>query len=258
MASTGIESSAWIRRFHPSQTSTARLVCFPHAGGSASYYYPVSAHFAGDTDVIAWQYPGRQDRRHELCITDIDTLADRITKQFLSLSPKPTVFFGHSMGATLAFEVAWRLEREGFRAPLRVIASGRRAPTIDRRDNVHLRNDADVLAEMRLLNGTEAAVLENEEIVRMALPAIRGDYEAIETYSYVPGRKLNCPITVLTGDADPRTTIEDARQWRSVTTGTFRMKVFGGGHFYLAKNIAAVNDEIAAELEQLTQCHTHP
>ena len=258
MASTSIESSAWIRRFHASQTSTARLVCFPHAGGSATYYYPVSARFAGDTDVIAWQYPGRQDRRHEPCITDIDTLADRLTKQFLSLSPKPTVFFGHSMGATLAFEVAWRLERDGFRVPLRTIVSGRRAPMIDRGERVHLRNDAGLLAEMRLLNGTEARVLEDEEIVRMALPALRGDYEAIETYSYVPGRTLNCPITVLTGDADPRTTIEDASQWRLVTTGTFRMKVFAGGHFYLAKNIAAVNDEIAAELEQLTQCDTHP
>ena len=255
MASTSIESSAWIRRFHPSATSTARLVCFPHAGGSATYYYPVSARFTGDTDVIAWQYPGRQDRRHELCITDIDTLADRITEQFSSLSPKPTVFFGHSMGATLAFEVAWRLEREGFRAPLRVIASGRRAPMINRGENVHLRNDAGVLAEMRLLSGTEATVLDDEEIVRMALPAIRGDYEAIETYSYVRGRTLNCPITVLTGDADPRTTIEDASQWRSVTTGTFRMKVFSGGHFYLAQNVTAVNDEIAAELEQLTQSH---
>jgi surfactin synthase thioesterase subunit/ferredoxin len=251
MAATGIESSAWIRRFHPSGASTARLACFPHAGGSATYYHPVSARFAGDIDVVAWQYPGRQDRRHEPCITDIDTLADRITEQFLTLSPQPTVFFGHSMGATLAFEVAWRLEQEDFSAPLRVIASGRRAPMINRGENVHLRNDAAVLAEMRLLNGTEAAVLDDEEIVRMALPAIRGDYEAIETYAYVPGRTINCPITVLAGDADPRTPIEDASRWRSVANGAFRMKVFPGGHFYLAKNAAAVNDEIAAELEQL-------
>jgi surfactin synthase thioesterase subunit/ferredoxin len=251
MASTGIGSSAWIRRFHPSGDSTARLACFPHAGGSATYYHPVSARFAGDIDVVAWQYPGRQDRRHEPCITNIDTLADRITEQFLALSPQPTVFFGHSMGATLAFEVAWRLEHEGFSAPLRVIASGRRAPMIDRRENVHRRNDAAVLAEMRLLNGTEAAVLDDEEIVRMALPAIRGDYEAIETYTYVPGRMINCPITVLAGDADPRTPIEDASRWRSVTNGAFRMRVFPGGHFYLTRNVAAVNDEIAAELEQL-------
>lgn len=258
MAATDTESSAWIRRYHPSPASTVRLVCFPHAGGSATYYRPVSARFSPDVDVIALQYPGRQDRRHELCIRDIDTLADVITEQFLPLSHKPTVFFGHSMGATLAFEVAWRLEHKGFGAPLRLIASGRRAPMIDRGEKVHLKNDAGLLAEMRLLNGTEEAVLEDEEIVRMALPAIRGDYEAIETYSYVPGRTLSCPLTVLTGDADPRTTIGDAAQWRSVTTGPFRMKVFKGGHFYLAKNAAAVNDEIAADIEQLRQCQVHP
>ncbi len=251
MASTDTEPSAWIRRYHPSQASTARLVCFPHAGGSASYYRPVSTRFAGAVDVIAWQYPGRQDRRHEPGITDIDVLVDRITEQFMALSPKPTILFGHSMGATLAFEVAWRLERAGFSEPLRVVASGRRAPMIDHGERVHLKNDAGLLAEMRLLNGTDDAVLADEEIVRMALPAIRSDYQAIETYSYVPGRMVNCPVTVLTGDADPRTAIEDASQWRSVTNGAFRMKVFPGGHFYLAKNATAVNDEIAAELEQL-------
>src|ERR1019366_2464785 len=122
MAVTDIESSAWIRRYHPSGASTARLICFPHAGGSASYFHPVSERFSPATDVIALQYPGRQDRRHELCIRDIDVLADRITEQLLCLSHKPSVFFGHSMGATLAFEVAWRLERKGFNAPLHLTA----------------------------------------------------------------------------------------------------------------------------------------
>lgn len=251
MAAADIESTAWIRRYHPSPESTARLVCFPHAGGSASYFHPVSARFSPAIDVIALQYPGRQDRRHELCIRDIDVLADRITEQLLYLSNKPTVFFGHSMGATLAFEVAWRLEQKGFDAPLRVIVSGRRGPTINRREKIHLSSDAGLLAEIRMLNGTDSAVFDDEEILRIALPAIRGDYEAIETYSYVPDRMLSYPITVLTGDSDPRTTFEEASEWRSVTKGPFRIKVFSGGHFYLVQNASAVNDEIAADIEQL-------
>lgn len=258
MAVTDIESSAWIRRYHPSGASTARLICFPHAGGSASYFHPVSERFSPATDVIALQYPGRQDRRHELCIRDIGLLADRVTEQLLCLSNKPTVFFGHSMGATLAFEVAWRLEHKGFNAPLRIIASGRRAPSINGGEKVHLKNDAGLLAEIRLLNGTDSAVLDDEEILRIALPAIRGDYEAIETYSYVPGRMLGCPITVLTGDSDPRTTFDAANEWRLFTNGPFRIKVFSGGHFYLSRNASAVNDEIAADIDQLIQCHAHP
>jgi surfactin synthase thioesterase subunit len=101
-------------------------------------------------------------------------------------------------------------------------------------------------------------VLDDEEILRIALPAIRGDYEAIETYSYVPGRMLSCPITVLTGDSDPRTTFDDANEWRLFTNGPFRIKVFSGGHFYLSRNASAVNDEIAADIEQLMQCHARP
>ncbi|MGD0068425.1 MAG: alpha/beta fold hydrolase [Streptosporangiaceae bacterium] len=251
MLAASIESSAWIRRYYPSGESTVRLVCFPHAGGSASYYHPVSERFAPAIDVIALQYPGRQDRRHELCIRDIDVLADRITEQLSLLGNKPTVLFGHSMGATLAFEVAWRLECRGFDAPLSVIVSGRRAPTINRGETVHLRNDAGLLAEVRLLNGTDSAILDDEEILRIALPAIRGDYEAIETYSYVPGRMLSCPITALTGDSDPKTPVAEADEWRLVTRGPFRIKVFSGGHFYLAQNAPAVNDEIAADIEQL-------
>src|ERR1700692_4224770 len=85
MAATDLESNEWIRRYHPSPESTARLICFPHAGGSASYFHPVSERFSPSIDVIALQYPGRQDRRHELCIRDIDVLADRITEQLLRL-----------------------------------------------------------------------------------------------------------------------------------------------------------------------------
>src|SRR6266536_929963 len=245
------ESSAWIRRYHPSGVSRARLVCFPHAGGSASYYHPVSERFSPAVDVIALQYPGRQDRRHETCIKDIGVLADKITEQLLCLSDKPTVLFVHSMGATLAFEVAWRLEHKGSYAHLRVIASGRSAPAIIRGEKVHLCDDAGIVAEIRLLNGSDSMLLDDEEIFRIALPAIRGDYQAIESYSCAPGRMLNCPITAITGDSDPRTTIAEAAAWRLHTTGHFRIKVFSGGHFYLSNHSSAVNAEIAADIDQI-------
>nr|WP_207918824.1 thioesterase domain-containing protein [Saccharopolyspora karakumensis] len=72
-------TTAWIRRYRPSATSTTRLVCFPHAGGSASFFHPPAPHFSPDTDVVSLQYPGRQDRRNEPCVEDIETLADLLT-----------------------------------------------------------------------------------------------------------------------------------------------------------------------------------
>ncbi|MDH6125723.1 alpha/beta fold hydrolase [Kitasatospora sp. GP82] len=248
MNSTDTSTALWLRRFHPAVDSPVRLICFPHAGGSATFYHPVSARFSPAVDVLALQYPGRQDRRREPCVEDIGTLADLITDELLALDEKPTVFFGHSMGAVLAFETAWRLEQKGQHAPRSVIASGRRAPSTTRTETVHNRDDDGILAELRLLNGTNPQLLGDEEIVRMAMPAIRGDYRAIEKYGCAADRRLRCPITALTGDADPRTSLAEAQSWSLHTEGAFRLKVFPGGHFFLAEHQTAVNEEISREL----------
>ncbi|WP_279588752.1 thioesterase II family protein [Actinophytocola oryzae] len=247
---TDTGSTTWLRRYHPGGRSRARLVCFPHAGGSASFFHPVSARFAPGTDVVAVQYPGRQDRRREPCLDDISVLADRIAAALAPLPPGPTVFFGHSMGAVLAFETAWRLERTGA-GPDAVVASGRRAPATHRAEAVHRLDDDGVLAELRLLNGTASAVLADEEILRMALPAIRGDYRAVETYTCAPDRRISAPITVVTGDSDPKTTEDEAGAWQGHTTGAFAMHVFAGGHFFLIEHQAAVDAVIAAELDRV-------
>ncbi len=245
-------AALWLRRYHPAGNSGVRLVCFPHAGGSASFYHPVSAVHSAVADVIALQYPGRQDRRHEPCITDIGVLADRITELLLTQSEKPTLFFGHSMGAVLAFETAWRLEQKGQGAPRAIIASGRRAPATTRPETVHERDDDGIITELKLLNGTAPGLLGDDEILKMAMPAIRGDYQAIETYRCDPeDRAVRCPITVLTGDSDPRTTLEEAAAWERHTEGAFRLEVFPGGHFFLASQQAAVNGQISRELEKI-------
>ncbi|MFD7541820.1 thioesterase II family protein [Streptomyces sp. NPDC059819] len=222
----------WLRSYHPTPDAAARLVCFPHAGGSASFYFPVSAALSPVADVVAVQYPGRQDRHTEKGIETVAELADRIAEVLRSDTSPPLTFFGHSMGAVLAFEVARRLERTG-RAPAHVFASGRRAPSSHRPENVHQRDDEGVIAEMRKLSGTDPRILGDDEVLRMVLPAIRSDYTAIENYRADPGAQIGSPITVLVGDDDPRTTLDEARAWEPHTLGTFDMKVFSGGHFYL-------------------------
>ncbi|NED01273.1 thioesterase, partial [Streptomyces sp. SID6648] len=76
-----------------------------------------------------------------------------------------------------------------------LFASGRRAPSRFRDERVHLRDDEGLLADVRELSGTDPRVLGDPEVVRMALPALRADYRAAETYRYAPGPPLTCPIT---------------------------------------------------------------
>lgn len=244
---TAPSTDLWVRRYHPAPDASTRLVCFPHAGGSASFYFPVSAALNGVADVAALQYPGRQDRHTEKGIDSIAELADRAHEALRPCSDRPLVFFGHSMGAVLAFEVALRFERDG-QGPVHVFASGRRAPSTYRPEDVHLRDDDGIIAEMRKLSGTDPRVLGNDEVLRMVLPAIRSDYTAIEKYRADPGATIAAPITVLTGDADPRTTLDEARAWEQHTTGGFDLKVFPGGHFYLTEHATEVIEVIRERL----------
>jgi surfactin synthase thioesterase subunit len=240
---------AWCRRYRPSPIATARLVCLPHAGGSASFFLPVASALSHAVDVVAVQYPGRQDRRTEQPLTDVHALADRIHGILLRQPPLPVTFLGHSLGAIVAFETIRRLDASGH-PPVHLFASGRRAPSAYRDESVHRRDDDGIIAEIRSLNGTAAALLDDGELMRATLPALRADYQAAETYRCAPGATVSCPVTVLTGDADPRTTVAEASAWAGHTTSTCTTHVFPGGHFFVTAH--------ATEITGLLQEHFRP
>lgn len=249
MVSPGADGDTlWIRRFGPFGNSRWRLFCFPHAGGSASYFFPLSRLLAPDVEVAAVQYPGRQDRRSESCIETIPELAENISQIVPDWMDLPFGFFGHSMGAVVAFEVAQLLERRLSVGPARLFASGRRAPSRLRDERVRKKSDQELMAELRRLGGTSLAFMQDQELMAMVLPVVRADYRAIETYGYTDG-SLSCPITVLIGDSDPRASVDEASAWRDHTTGDFDLQIFSGGHFYLESHQAPIANLISSALQ---------
>ncbi|WP_395576987.1 thioesterase II family protein [Streptomyces sp. BK79] len=240
-------SDLWIRKFHPAPDATTRLVCFPHAGGSASFYFPTSRALAPQTEVLAVQYPGRQDRRSERCRESVAELADELTQELLPYTDRPLALFGHSMGATIAFEIAQRLESRDI-VPLALFISGRRAPTLDRPENLHMLDDQALVKELAKLNGTSSEILADEEIMRMSIGAIRGDYKAISNYRWQPRPPLQTSLHVHIGDTDEQVSRAEAQEWEHRTTGEFSLTTYAGGHFYLNEHAPRVLEAISARL----------
>jgi pyochelin biosynthetic protein PchC len=247
MAVAATDTGAWIRRFHPAPEAGHRLVCFPYAGGSASYFFAVARSLAPSVDVLAIQYPGRQDRRKEPFIDNLPELADACAEVLSGWTDRPLAFFGHSMGATLAFEVALRLERRGT-VLTGLFASGRRAPSRVRDEREHLGTDAQLIREIKGLGSAESGLLDDQEIVSMVLPAIRNDYKAAETYRYTPGPRLSCPVYALTGDGDPKATVDEVKSWGEHTTADFELSVYPGGHFFVNDHVPAILELISTKL----------
>lgn len=247
VAHDGNAEENWFRRFAASPEAKARLVCLPHAGGSATFYFPVAKALAPDVEVLAVQYPGRQDRRHEPFLTSIGALADRVADLLRDKTDRPLALFGHSMGAMVAYETARRLERDG--VPVAgLFVSGRRAPSRVRDESVHTRTDAGVLEELRKLSGTELDLLGDDDVVRMILPVVRNDYRAVETYRDTPGEPLATPIVAFTGSADPMATLDEVASWAGHTTGGFELVELSGGHFFLTRHQDVILGRLAAEL----------
>lgn len=252
MSASATAAGQWIRRYHSAPPGSPALVCFPHAGGAATYFTPMSAALAPAFDVAVVQYPGRQERRHLPCVDDVGELAqqvhDALREAGLAGRGCQVAFFGHSMGAVIGFEVA-RLMEHGGSGPGVLFASGRRAPGCFRDDEVHLRDDATLIEEMRTLGGTDARILRNKELLEMVLPALRSDYRAVARYRPPADVRISARIVVLTGDQDPHTTRAEAYAWGRHTTGPFEVHSFPGGHFYLEQQQTRV-------IETITTCLT--
>ncbi len=243
-----VDPAAWLRTFHPPAADAVRLICLPHAGGAASFYHSLSQALAPEVATVAVQYPGRQDRYREPSCRSINDLADGVYAALRPSAGERLALFGHSMGAVVAYELAARMRAAGGPDPLALFVSGRRAPSCYRAEAVHRLDDAGVVAQLRLLSGTETSLLDDPELLEVILPAVRDDYRAVETYRHDPATVLGCPITVLTGAHDPMTTLDEAQAWRSHTTARVEVKVYAGGHFFLAEHLTDVAELIRRTL----------
>lgn len=211
-----------------------RLFCFPYAGGSAAVYRDWHTLVPGEIEVAAVNLPGRGARFKEPPLDRAEVLVESLAEELGPHMEPPFAFFGHSMGALIAFELTRLLRREGRRLPERLLVSGRRAPHLPDEDPpIHGLPDAELMEELRQLNGTPEEVLAHPELMELFLPVLRADFAVCEEYRYREEPPLDLPISAFGGVDDPDVERSHVLGWREQTRGGFRLRMFPGGHFFL-------------------------
>ncbi|UGQ48163.1 thioesterase II family protein [Massilia endophytica] len=232
-----------------------RLFCFHHAGGNASAFEGWQ-HALPGVEVCALQLPGRGMRFNEAPLRELAEAARALAGPVTQAAPAlPFAFFGHSMGALLAFELARFLAREGLPQPVRLIASGCEAPRLrSRTRRLHRLDDAELIASLRRFGGAPEELLGNRELMELLLPTIRADFELAETYGYVEAPRLGMPIDVLAGRGDTHVAAGNLAGWQEESCAGGATHWFDGGHFFITSARREVTAAVAELLRPNLPC----
>lgn len=226
-----------------------RLYCFPHAGAGHTVFQHWRAELTASIELALIRLPGRGARFNEPRANSLSELAEVLAGEIAlaSAGAVPFAFFGHSMGALLAFETARKLARRNL-APTMLLASARTAPAAHGwRERIAQLAPAEFLKVIRDMNGMPRELLDNPEWVELFLPIIRDDFALCEDYRYHVEPPLKCPIHVLAGESDASVPLPLLESWAQESLGGCHTWLFRGGHFYLFEQEA----ELLALMQRL-------
>jgi len=248
-----ISNSVSVEKIHTGDLAFGnklQLICFPYAGTSANAYKNLAHYAPPFIDIIAVQLPGRGRYLGETPFDNIKPAVEAIAVSIKPYLNNNFAFFGHSMGALLSFETAHYLNSGHSLNPCHLIVSGCQHPAfVDNSPLYHRLPDAELINELRRLNGTPDELLNNHEMLNLMLPAIRADYQICETYKFTNSHKLKCPITVYGGYSD-ETETKDLHAWEDYSTGDFTLKMFKGDHFFIHSSQKEVTNHLFNELNR--------
>ncbi|MGW2541706.1 thioesterase II family protein [Kitasatospora sp. NPDC001574] len=240
----------WLRRYLPRPAAGARIVCFGPAGGSPGFFKDWAQLVPGHVELQIVALPGRERRFLDDPIEDMAELADTLHDVLAPVLDRPTLLFGHSMGASVAFETARRLEASGARHLAGLVLSGRHSPHAQRETPSEAADfdDDRIVQHLEELGGTPPGFLDDPDARELILPAFRSDFRLIGRYVPGPGPKLRTPLAVLHGDRDVRVTAEDTPRWAEEAEQFLGSESLPGGHFYLLDRPDAVVARLLAVL----------
>lgn len=252
MKPSGKPAERWLAYREVNPRARMRLFCFPYAGGGASVYRGWGASLPADVEVCPVQIPGRESRLRDQPFNRMEPMVEAIADALVPYLDMPFLFFGHSMGAAISFELTREYRRRKMEQPLHLFVSGRRAPHLAAREEpIHQLPEAEFIEKLRELNGTPEEVLQHQELMQLLIPILRADFGVNEEYVYREEEPVDAGISAFGGLGDPDVSREDVQAWQQHTRGRFRTRMLPGDHFFINGSREIVLEAVTRDLADI-------
>lgn len=224
----------WAKCYAEQPSPRWRLICFPYAGAGASTFMRWRLPDELGAEVWSVQLPGRENRYEEPPIRRLAPMVSALAAELRPLSGVAFAFFGHSMGALLAFELARLLRRNGQPQPRHLFVSAHRSPDlVPWRPAISTLPNRAMLARLDEMAWPSTSALHDRDLFRALAPTMRADFELCETYAYHDDEPLDVPLTAFAAVDDPEVRADEVQSWKRHTTAGFQMHSVTQGHLFL-------------------------
>ncbi len=235
-----------------------RLFCFPYAGGSALVYNKWKSDLNRCIQLHLVELAGRGKRISEPYYNSVDEAVEDVFNIIkYELRDALYAFYGHSLGAIIAYQLAQKLRKIKFPQPVHIFFSGRGAPHIRRDDKkpYHTLPQDEFREKVLELGGTPEEFFQHPELLEVLLPLLRADFRVSWSYKHPSDiNPLDCDITILTGKEEDLTTAQ-IEGWKLHSKDKCTLHSFEGGHFFIndpkeKKRIVNIINNTLVELAQ--------
>lgn len=224
----------WVTCPFPRPQPHVRLFCFPYAGGGASIFRSWANGLPEAIEVCPIQLSGRENRWREPPYETLEPILTELAHALYPFINLPFAFWGHSMGALIAYELAHYFQKLQYPSPNRLFVSGHRAPQCpNRHEPIHQLPESEFIVKLFQYGGTPKQALNEQELFKFLMPTLRADFSVTERHSYKPGVPLNCSISAVGGMEDPYVNQDELIAWEIHTRGEFNCRTLPGDHFFI-------------------------
>jgi surfactin synthase thioesterase subunit len=223
-----------------SKLTGTRLFCFHHAGGAASAFAGWQGMLSPDVSLVPVQLPGRERRACEQRFTTMAELVDDLDSKIDHLLTGPFAFYGHSMGAIVAYSLTKARAARGASLPVRLMVGAYPPPHTTAPITSALELDDDELADWLIgIGGMSEMLLRYPEWVDSAISMVRDDLRVCQSHEEAV-TPLPVPIDVFAGEHDPLLPLSRVASWDLHSTVSCRVHPIPGGHFFIHESAGQV------------------